>query len=132
MAYRVLPGRKTKFLLVTSSSNVNDWVLPKGHIEPGEDLRTAALRELKEEGGVDGRLVRSLGKVDYVSKMGERIIASFYLVQALREGRSPEGRKRRWLDYDKALIKASHESSRQLLARAGKALGFRLARGARR
>ena len=31
----------------------NRWDLPKGHIEIGEDSRTAALREVKEETGID-------------------------------------------------------------------------------
>lgn len=30
----------------------NDWVLPKGHIEPGESAAQAAEREAKEETGV--------------------------------------------------------------------------------
>ncbi len=30
----------------------NRWDLPKGHIEPGEDAATAALREVEEETGV--------------------------------------------------------------------------------
>ena len=29
------------------------WDLPKGHIEKGEDARTAAIREVKEECGID-------------------------------------------------------------------------------
>jgi 8-oxo-dGTP pyrophosphatase MutT (NUDIX family) len=29
------------------------WDLPKGHVEPGETDRVAALRELKEETGID-------------------------------------------------------------------------------
>ncbi|GIW99472.1 MAG: DNA mismatch repair protein MutT [Pirellulaceae bacterium] len=28
------------------------WDLPKGHVEPGEDLRTAAVRETEEETGI--------------------------------------------------------------------------------
>jgi len=30
----------------------NAWSLPKGHIDPGEDARTAAEREIYEESGV--------------------------------------------------------------------------------
>jgi 8-oxo-dGTP pyrophosphatase MutT (NUDIX family) len=34
------------------------WDFPKGHLEPGEDDQTAALRELKEEAGItDARLL---------------------------------------------------------------------------
>lgn len=32
--------------------NGNSWSLPKGHVDPGESLETAALREIAEESGV--------------------------------------------------------------------------------
>lgn len=39
------------------------WSLPGGHIEPGERAEEAALRELKEETGVEARL---LGLIDII------------------------------------------------------------------
>lgn len=36
------------------------WDLPKGHQEQGEDIRTAALREVREETGVDKLALRDL------------------------------------------------------------------------
>jgi 8-oxo-dGTP pyrophosphatase MutT (NUDIX family) len=34
------------------------WDLPKGHIENGEDARTAAIREVKEECGIDHLIIK--------------------------------------------------------------------------
>ena len=42
-----------------------DWVLPKGRIEEGESSRTAALREVYEESGVKGEIIRYLGNIHY-------------------------------------------------------------------
>ena len=42
-----------------------DWSLPKGHIEEGETRKQAAVREVKEESGIDVRVVHPLGEVDY-------------------------------------------------------------------
>ena len=41
------------------------WVLPKGHVEPEESLRQAAVREVYEEAGIKARIERKLGWVYY-------------------------------------------------------------------
>jgi 8-oxo-dGTP pyrophosphatase MutT (NUDIX family) len=56
--------------------------LPKGHPEKDESAADAALREVREEAGVQARLVEKLGDVRYWYQWeGERIfkIVSFYL-----------------------------------------------------
>ncbi len=45
-----------------------DWVLPKGRVEKGEKLHTAALREVLEESGVKGEIIQYIGKVNYKYK----------------------------------------------------------------
>lgn len=44
------------------------WVLPKGHIELGEDEEDAALREVYEEAGVSAQILEYLGQIDYSFK----------------------------------------------------------------
>lgn len=41
------------------------WSLPKGHLEEGETARQAAVREVREETGIDGSVLRELGAIDY-------------------------------------------------------------------
>ena len=47
------------------NQNQNSWSLPKGHVEPGEDARQAAEREIYEESGVKTlHYVRALGNYE--------------------------------------------------------------------
>lgn len=42
-----------------------DWVLPKGRLERGENIKSAALREVLEETGVKGEIIDYIGEVNY-------------------------------------------------------------------
>jgi 8-oxo-dGTP pyrophosphatase MutT (NUDIX family) len=42
-----------------------EWCLPKGHLEGDETLEQAAVREVAEETGIEGRVVGPLGTIDY-------------------------------------------------------------------
>lgn len=42
-----------------------DWVLPKGKVESGESTEQTALREVREETGVKGRIIEFLGETNY-------------------------------------------------------------------
>jgi 8-oxo-dGTP pyrophosphatase MutT (NUDIX family) len=63
--------------------------LPKGHPEQGEAAQDAALREVREETGLDAELVEKLGDIKYwyVRKWsdGERVfkVVSFFLLRYL-------------------------------------------------
>ena len=62
-----------------------EWCLPKGHIENDETLEQTAVREIAEETGIIGRVLASLGTIDYwFSTSDKRVhkVVHHYLLEA--------------------------------------------------
>lgn len=86
----------TLFLVVSSSDGQN-WVLPKGHIDPGETPATAAVRELAEEAGVLGEIVKQLS-IRRFFKAGMPALLQYYLIREVGPAEPHEQRTLRWAD----------------------------------
>jgi len=104
---------RTLYLIVSSSSN-DDWVLPKGHIEPGETPEVAALRELKEEAGVTGEILDRLS-LERFKKADEEVVVQYFLVRELSSTEAGEKRSIRWEDEDVVLRLLTFEEARKAL-----------------
>lgn len=71
----------------TNSHGDLAWSLPKGHLEEGESLEAAAVREVVEETGIEGRVVAPLGVIDfYFTAEGQRIHKTVHHYLLLAEG----------------------------------------------
>lgn len=83
------------FYLVVSSSDGFNWVLPKGHIDPGETPEIAALRELQEEAGIVGEIVEPLSARHFI-KTRQDASVQYFLVRELGQAEPIEERTIRW------------------------------------
>lgn len=65
-----------KILLLYKSykNKYEGWVLPKGTVEAGETYEDTALREVKEEAGVDAKIVKYVGKSQYSFNVPEDVV----------------------------------------------------------
>jgi 8-oxo-dGTP pyrophosphatase MutT (NUDIX family) len=101
----------------------DDWTLPKGKREPGEDDIAAALREVREETGIHGRIERDLGVVRYtVEKQGvvRPKVVRYYVMRAAAAGPfvpNDEVDELRWVTREQAAQLLSYERDREVLAR---------------
>jgi len=81
--------------LVVSSSDGQNWVLPKGHIEPGESPEAAAVREIAEEAGVLGEALQPLSIQPFV-KLGKQALLQYFLIREVGSTETKENRTLRW------------------------------------
>jgi len=75
---------KIEFLIVQHSGH-HRWVLPKGWIDPGETKEQTAIREVKEEAGVEAEIQEHLGEMTifYTSPEKEKVrkTSHFFLMK---------------------------------------------------
>ena len=61
------------------------WVLPKGTVEPGEEYKDTATREVKEETRADATIIKYVGKSRYTFSIPQNIVEKnvhWYLMMA--------------------------------------------------
>ncbi len=98
--------------------------LPKGHVDPGETPDQTALREVREETGVEAELVEKLGDVRYYyQRSGKRIFkrVTFYLFVYLGgslDDHDDEVEEARWMPLTEAVEALSYDGEREMAERA--------------
>jgi diadenosine hexaphosphate hydrolase (ATP-forming) len=108
-------GDRLSVLLVRAKKDPSVWIFPKGHIEPGETAADAALRETREEAGVDGELVGPIGAPLEFNNGRYDVSVQYFLIRPRSESAETDGREKRWFSIDDALDLLPWEDARQLL-----------------
>ncbi len=107
-----------EYLLVSAENNPQEFVLPKGHIKPGEGHAEAALREVREETGAVVRLVGLVASDVLFAVPNEQVNAKFYLMEFLyqqQNEKKTDERESLWCSLDKANDSLKHPESRYVL-----------------
>jgi len=98
--------------------------LPKGHPDGEESAADAALREVREETGVDATLVEKLGDIRYwYMREGRRIakVVSFFLLDYVSgelEDHDQEVERAEWMTLDEAARRLTYKGEREMAATA--------------
>ena len=99
IVFRMTPDQRDIEILLIQDSK-DRWTIPKGHIEPGETAKQAAVREIGEESGIKNVDVLAwLGKIHFKYRRLEKLVlmtTQVYLVQSLDKTEHPT--KEKWMN----------------------------------
>jgi 8-oxo-(d)GTP phosphatase len=97
----------------------DDWSLPKGKADDGEHLLAAAVREVAEETGVDGRPQLLLPQVAYTLPDGRPKTVDFWLMEAGGQPLDPQDThevdQAVWMPIAEAIGRLTYADERPLL-----------------
>jgi 8-oxo-dGTP pyrophosphatase MutT (NUDIX family) len=111
-------------VVLTGRTSDGTWVFPKGTPDPGETIEETALREVREETGLDAAIVAPIGVTDYwFAVPGERVhkFVHFFLMRPLGGDLSRHDQEYddvRWVPVREARRMLSYETYREVLDRA--------------
>lgn len=129
----VVINREGKVLVVSQKGQ--SWSLPKGHVEDGEDMLAAAIREIYEESGIDQLdTVKDLGMYeryklnknnqDDVSELKQIYMFLFKTDQLELHPTDPENPEARWVNKEEASSLLSHHRDREFLENVLRTVSF--------
>lgn len=102
------------------------WSLPKGHLEAGETAAEAAVREVREETGIEGEVLGELGVIDFWFVAGGRKVhktVHHYLLLATDPDQPLSDADREvsevaWVPMSELSDRLAYADERRLVARA--------------
>jgi 8-oxo-dGTP pyrophosphatase MutT (NUDIX family) len=121
-------ARKKPKLVIVSVKPSMRWQLPKGIVDPGETPEVTAVREVREEAGVETELLELIDTVEYWYQRvqyGKHIrfhkFVHFYLLQYIDgnvKDHDHEIAEARWVEFDEALEMLAFKSERDVVTKA--------------
>ena len=126
-----LRGEEVLLIKRGTPPRFGQWSVPGGRLEWGETLQSAALRELKEETGVDAELLGLIDVIDGVfpARPGGEITRHYVLIDyaARWTGGEPvagdDAAEARFVSRDEAMALVEWEETRRMIAEAFERFG---------
>ena len=109
-------------LLLIKHANGGHWSFPKGHVEPGETEEETALREIKEETGIDVIIDPSFREViSYSPKKDTQKDVIYFIARAQNYDYTPQEEEIsqiKWGEINRAHTILTYDNDKQLVNKA--------------
>jgi 8-oxo-dGTP pyrophosphatase MutT (NUDIX family) len=105
---------KIYYLIVRAKPDPSHWVIPKGHIEPGEIPEVTAVREILEETGINARIIATLGTLTFMYR-DKQIKTILYLLEYVGATFSQEEREFHWGLYEETRNLLTFPDTREMV-----------------
>lgn len=99
----------------------DDWSLPKGKLDPGEDWEQAAIREVEEEIGASCECGEELTSIFYTDNKGRSKVVRYWLMEAVDApdfAPNDEVDELMWVRPPEAMRQLTYERDRDVMAEA--------------
>lgn len=122
IVFRMSKDKKDIEILLIQDSK-GRWTIPKGHIEPGENAKQTAVREIGEESGLYHiEVLMWLGKIHFQYRRIDKLVlmtTQIYLVRALDDHETPTKEQWmkgiKWFRFNDALDAIEYEDIEKLM-----------------
>jgi 8-oxo-dGTP diphosphatase len=103
-------------IAVVHRPRYDDWSLPKGKLDPGETWEEAALREVREETGLECELGEELSSARYHDRKGRSKLVRYWLMEPVGGEFEPndEVDELHWLTPAEAAARLTYPRDREL------------------
>lgn len=121
VVYKIEHDKLKILLIATQGGRV--WSLPKGIIEKNESPKETALREIKEETGVETKIIDEIGEVSYWFALNNEKYfktVKYFLAEYIGGEINPDREIdfAQWFSPKEALEKLKYKSDREILKKA--------------